>query len=392
MKKHLLPSVLLVLLFLGAQNASASIYGWVQKANFGAQGRHRGTGIAIGNRGYMGLGHYNGAGPNIVMKDWWEYDPATNAWTQRADYIGNNGNGNYASLALGMDQYGYVGGGQSGGDLNLYRYDPSTNSWTAMGAMPANFVNNEGFVLNNKGYAMSGSTLREYDPATNSWTQKNAMPFSVWTWNSSFVVDGKGYVKSSNSLWEYKPLLDQWVIRASFPGLTSGGAAAFAQYNKGYIICGYAGSLALVQSEVWEFDPALNTWTQLPDFPGTSRRFCSGFTVNNRSYFGIGTNGTNFNDFWEFNGSDIYADLNSIDSDVQFSFGPNPSVDYIRFSSEELKDFSVRIYTMSGQFITELEAQNSQCELQRDGMPSGTYIFEVRQDDRSLLTKRFIFN
>ena len=249
MKKIITHSFAILVCMLLSQAAFASISGWTQKANFGAEGRHRGIGMSIGNRGYMGLGHYNGAGPNIVKKDWWEYDPATNAWTQRADYIGNNGNGNYACMAFGMDEFGYIGGGQVGSDANLYRYDPVTNQWSLMGPMPMQYMNREGFVINNKGYAVSGNSLSEYNPATNSWTTKNIMPFSVFSWNSTFVVDGKGYIKAGTDLWEYKPLNDQWVIRAPFPGLATAGGASFTQNNKGYFVCGYAAFLSEVQEE-----------------------------------------------------------------------------------------------------------------------------------------------
>lgn len=392
MKKTLQLIALFVFFSFYAQDASAAIYGWTQKANFGTLGRHRGIGISIGNKGYMGLGHYNGAGLNIVMKDWWEFDPATNSWTQRADYIGNNGNGNYACLSFGMDEYGYLGGGQSGSDMNLYRYDPLTNSWTMMGLMPQMYVNQEGFVLNNKGYAVSGSTLNEYNPSTNAWTPKNNLPFTVWSWNSTFVIDGKGYVKSSNALWEYKPLIDQWAVRASFPGMANAGGASFSQNGKGYFLCGYSISLASVHSEVWEFNPALNSWTQLPDFPGSARRFCSAFSINDRSYFGIGTNGTNFNDFWEFNADLIYADIHPLENDIQLSYGPNPAIDQIHFSSEKLSDYNIRIYSTTGQLVTTLESVNSKCELQRNGLPSGTYYFEVIQDNKILFNQRFIFN
>lgn len=392
MKKTILRLCILALCIFGTQEVSASILGWTQKANFGSTGRHRGTGISIGNKGYMGLGHYNGAGPNIVLKDWWEYDPASNVWTQRADYVGNNGNGNYAVLAFGMDEYGYIGGGQVGSSSEFYRYDPVSNSWAPMANLPAYFANNEGFAANNKGYAMSGNALYEYDAQTNSWTLKNPMPFSVSTWNSTFVVDGKGYVKLNASLWEYKPLLDQWAIRAPFPGLASGGSASFSQYDKGYIVCGYDGSLALVQSELWEFNPATNAWTQLPDFPGTSRRFSSAFSINDRSYFGIGTNGTNFNDFWEFNSTQISAGVDDLSSAVQFSVGPNPSVDFVRFSSETITEFTVRIYNMTGQEITTLEASNASCILERNGLPAGTYFCEVIKDNQAIHTQRIIFN
>ncbi|MFK7787367.1 MAG: hypothetical protein AB8B56_19745, partial [Crocinitomicaceae bacterium] len=83
MKATIIRSAIALLCVLVSQEAMASISGWTPKANFGAEARHRGIGMSIGNKGYMGLGHYNGAGPNIVKKDWWEYDPATNSWTQR---------------------------------------------------------------------------------------------------------------------------------------------------------------------------------------------------------------------------------------------------------------------------------------------------------------------
>lgn len=386
---HLLTFLLCAFL---AYDATASLSGWTQKANFGAVGRHRATGIAIGTKGYMGLGHYNGAGPNIVKKDWWEFDPATNSWTQRADYIGNNGNGNYACIAFGMDEYGYVGGGQVGTDLNLYRYDPVNNQWTLMGPMPTQYLNREGFVINNKAYAMSGSTLSEYNPATNSWSTKNPMPFSVWSWNAAFTIDGKGYVKSNLSMWEYKPLIDEWVSRTSFPGLADAGGASFTQNNKGYFICGYDGGFSQVQSEFWEFDPATNAWTQLPDFPGSARRFCSAFTINNRSYFGIGTNGTNFNDFWEFNASQVYASVDQFENDIEFSFGPNPSSDWIRFTSEKLHDYSIEIFSLQGQQIAHVEATNGECLFSKNELPAGTYVFRVMETNQIRYTNRFILN
>ena len=38
--------------------------------------------FSIGSKGYIGTG-YGG-----LRNDFWEYDPATNAWTQKADFAG----------------------------------------------------------------------------------------------------------------------------------------------------------------------------------------------------------------------------------------------------------------------------------------------------------------
>ena len=175
----------------------------------------------------MGLGHYNGAGPNIVMKDWWQFDPSTNSWSQKADYIGNGGNGSYAVLAFGMEKYGYIGGGQVAWDASFYKYDPVTNSWSAVANSPTISVNRTGFVIGDKGYYLSSNNVFEFDATNNVWNIKNNAPFFVSVWNSAFTIDNKGYMKTGGALWEYKPSIDQWASRAAFPGLSSAGAVSF---------------------------------------------------------------------------------------------------------------------------------------------------------------------
>jgi N-acetylneuraminic acid mutarotase len=59
--------------------------------------------FVIGNKGYAGLG---GSSPDIVKKDFWEYDPATNKWTAKADFTGKERVFS-SQFAIGTD--GYVG-------------------------------------------------------------------------------------------------------------------------------------------------------------------------------------------------------------------------------------------------------------------------------------------
>src|SRR6266446_9212732 len=49
---------------------------WTQKADFGGAGRGVAVGFSIGNKGYIGTGYNNIIG---ITKDFWEYDPVTNA-------------------------------------------------------------------------------------------------------------------------------------------------------------------------------------------------------------------------------------------------------------------------------------------------------------------------
>ena len=64
MRRHQLFFLFLILVL---QNASAGE--WIQKASFGGTGRHRASGCSTTNKGYMGLGHVNGAGSNISYND-----------------------------------------------------------------------------------------------------------------------------------------------------------------------------------------------------------------------------------------------------------------------------------------------------------------------------------
>ena len=53
---------------------------WTQKADFGGLERYGAVGFSIGNKGYMGTGTDDAT----FKKDFWEYDPAFNTWTQKA--------------------------------------------------------------------------------------------------------------------------------------------------------------------------------------------------------------------------------------------------------------------------------------------------------------------
>lgn len=373
---------------LFAQSAFADQ--WIKRADFGGVGRHRGIAISIGTKGYMGLGHYNGAGPNIVKADWWEYDPATNAWTQKADYIGNGSIGNYAVLAFGMDNYGYIGGGQVASNNSFWRYNPSTNAWTSVAPMPTIAMNTYGFAIGRKGYYLSGNIVYEYDSDIDQWTQKNNAPFNVGIWNSTFVIDGKGYVKFSNKLYEYKPTTDQWIQRSNLPSnsIASAGSSGFSQNGKGYIVTGYGGFLANVTKQVWEYDPGANTWDSLPNFPGSARRFSASFQIGERCFFGIGTNGTNFADLWEF---DKYANLKELFDANQFACYPNPAVEEINFVSENLDQFEIILYDQLGHMIAQHETNNKKITITRNNNIAGYYFYQVRSDDKIVYTGKFIF-
>ena len=74
-------------------------------------------GFSIGNKGYIGTG-------NFFTKDFWEWDQATNTWTQKADFGGFP-----RELAVGFSigNKGYIGTGWDGSSLkqDFWEYDPN---------------------------------------------------------------------------------------------------------------------------------------------------------------------------------------------------------------------------------------------------------------------------
>ena len=46
-----------------------------------------------------------------IKKDFWEYDPAANAWTQKADF---GGTARYCAVGFSIGSKGYIGTGWDG--------------------------------------------------------------------------------------------------------------------------------------------------------------------------------------------------------------------------------------------------------------------------------------
>lgn len=358
---------------------------WCPKADFGGIGRHRGSGFSIGNKGYIGIGHMNGSGVNIVYSDWWQYDPASNSWTQKADYA--NGIPNYAAVAFSTSTKGYIGGGTAFAS-DFYCYDPVNNTWTAIATCPVPVGNQAAFSIDDIGYVISNDQLYAYNPITNLWTLKQSLPAFGNAWSSAFVIGGSAFFKNGNQLYEYKASQDQWIPRANFPGLATAGSSAFAIYDKGYIISGYSGALSQVTKEVWQFNPATNSWLQLEDFEGSARRFSIGFAIGDRGYIGIGTNGINFNDFWAF---DFFVGTEELTSGVTCTVYPNPSPDEVHFklNGSSLNDWKLEIYSTTGQLMHSGEYSGQEATFDGRQFPAGTYFCTVSAEGKLLYSQSF---
>lgn len=363
---------------------------WQMKPPMEGEGRHRGLAISIGNKGYVGTGHYNGTGQNVMFDDWWEFDPSTNSWSQKADYP-------YlcqGSVGWGTATKGYVGGGSVSGN-QYFSYDPITNAWTAIAPCPVATGDKESFMVNGKGYVLGTGSLYEYDPSTNAWTQKANPPFTPTTWLCAFETATSGFVKNLFNLYEYKPLTNTWITRANFPGIMVSGGTAFQVHNKGYVVGGYYAGLGDVTGEIWEFNPGSNTWTQMADFPGTSRRFLSSFAIGNKGFVAIGTNGINFNDLWQFSYDPLSVDELYLNEKNIKAF-PNPVVNQFTLQIESefmetVRNAEVKVRSVDGRMVASEIIQDASTKILRDEEPTGIYFYSIVKNNRTLFTGKIIY-
>lgn len=358
---------------------------WMQRADLPGNGRHRAIGFSIGNKGYMGMGHMNGTGVNIVYHDWWQFDPASNSWTQKADYA--NGTGQYGACAFSTSKFGFIGGGTAFTN-QFYKYDPILNTWTQIANCPFSPNDQTAFGIGDIGFALDNANLASYDPQTDIWTVRASLPTASTAWGTSWVIGNSAFVKFGYRLFEYKATQNLWIERAAFPGLATGGSSGFALNGKGYLITGYSGTLANVTKEVWEFNPAANEWFQREDFDGASRRFSCGFAIGNKGYFGLGTNGINFNDFWVFDGVAGIQENELVPIEIY----PNPSTSGIKIHCQtNITNASVTILDLQGKLVLTQTFVPEELIPVSD-LENGTYILRLEVDNRTVSYERFIKN
>lgn len=119
------------------------------------------VGFSIGNKGYIGTGHHVYG----VYNDFWEYDPnagtdGKGTWSQKTNFPGT---ARWQAVGMSIGAYGYVGLGDNRSDF--YEYNPTTNTWTQKASSPflpfpdniANRALAAGFSIGNKLYIGTGS-------------------------------------------------------------------------------------------------------------------------------------------------------------------------------------------------------------------------------------------
>ncbi len=228
---------------------------WTQLDSCLATRRYASAFFTIGNKGYMGTG-YDGA----VRKDFWEYDPVTDAWTQKANF---GGTARFHAGCFSIGNKGYVGAGAF--NSNVYN-----DFW-------------------------------EYNPVTDTWTQRATIPGPNRNAAAAFTLGSYGYVGLGsstypvttflNDFWRYDPAADSWMQIINFPGAPRYSVFTFSFGCEAYLGSGESGPTTprTFHNDVWKFYfPITAGFTAVPSV-------CEGTPV---SFTNTSTGATNY--YWDF--------------------------------------------------------------------------------------------
>ncbi len=382
---------------------------WTKKNDFAGLKRERMTSITLNDKGYVGFGVDTN---EVVHNDWWEYDHILDVWTQKASLPASVRRNACGFAANGK---GYVGTGvdsteaQTGTALNdFWQYDPVTNSWVQKANFPgaggngiyfatAFSIDDKGFICCGKrGAALYSKEVWEYKPTSDSWTQRADFPGGLRYQLTSFVINNTAYVGLGTDqniyrkdIWEYNSGADVWVQKNDFPGGERGSASAFALRERGFICLGTDGGL---KTDLWEYNPYFDTWTARANYGGSARKEAFAFAIGDRAYVGTGDGYTGKKaSVYEYTPMDVIG-IEEV-SPTALAVFPNPVTTYFTITTTHASISSYELWTVDGKQIMRNNATGNQTHLARPNCDAGVYLLLAFTKEHQLVgTQRLIFS
>jgi hypothetical protein len=153
--------------------------------------------FSINGKGYI-FGGLTGVGDGTDRI--WEYDPVKNSWTEKTPIPAGK---RYGSVCFVFNDKAYIAGGEPAYNMpstrqELWEYDPALDKWTRKADLPIGTMpDKRGYELKKKFYVSAGAYgTQEYDPVTNSWrlvlgpdTQYRAVHSSSKWESIAYLVD-----------------------------------------------------------------------------------------------------------------------------------------------------------------------------------------------------------
>lgn len=363
---------------------------WTKKSSFDGMKREKAVAFSIDSLGYVSCGVDTA---EQTLNDLWQYNPSDDSWTQMASIPGSARRNAVAFVAQGK---GYVGTGLDLDDGELgqklkdfWEYDPLGNSWTEKAHYPGGgdtgIYQATGFGLMDKGYVACGKIgsdayipeLWEYNPTTDEWTERTPFPGGDRYQLISFVLEGRAFVGLGTDhdvfrkdLYEYNPLINAWQVKENFPGTERAQASSFTIGSKGFVVFGTDGGL---KDELWEYSFYTESWTSRSSFKGSPRKYGIAFSIGDKGYAGLGKaiDGKK-RSFYEYSPTGPLSLLEN--ESIEFSFYPNPLTDQSTIIlPNKLSKGKYVLFSLNGVIHRKSTFEQSNFTFDKNDLPQGNY-------------------
>lgn len=315
--KNLL-ALLAVLLTACTAVEEVPITDWVHHTNFPGPARASATTFVIGDSAYLCCGRSDSI--DAVLNEVWKFNSQDASWTQLDNFPGVP---RLKPIGVTINGKAYVGLGSNGTHYensvynDFYEFDPTTGHWTQKASFPGPDGNDLAYAVVNgclytamgfTGYIRSSDTYK-YDPVTDTWTKLENSPSSYsatafFSIGDDFYLAGGYQGRNIRTMFRFNTVKEKWFTAASMPEgrIMSNGLEIS---GKGYVMLGrfWAGSEngGGLLSDIVEYDKNANAWTKRGDFPGGARQNAMVFTIRGRGYIVMGENDSRLlPDVWSF--------------------------------------------------------------------------------------------
>jgi hypothetical protein len=303
--------------------------------------------FTINEKAYMGTGKAT----SPYLNDFWEYDPVSDTWSQKANF---GGTARRQAVGFSVGSIGYIGTGEdaSGFTNDFWSFDAILNQWTEVAPLPGPSRKQAiGVTMGSHGYVGTG-------------------------YNGTYL----------NDFWTYDPTVDAWTQKDDFGGTPRYGAATFAVFPNLFIITGYDNTLSY-KKDVWMYSYFGDNWVQRVDFPGPARVNATGFNIYGRGYLGTGYNGSYLDDFYEYQFV-LSTEENEL---IQAKTYPNPAQNSFNIELNNADQFKFTLFTLSGKNVTELTSTWNEANVIHvtcDQLNSGVYVSKLVDNDGNVVTNK----
>ncbi len=388
---------------------SCSVSGqWVQKSSFPGGTRTKATSFRIENKIYL-LGGLNTS--NVILRDLWEYNIATDTWQRKADFPGPE---RYGAASFVMNDVAYIStGGNDNGYLDdLWQYNSITDTWVQKNGLPAGMAQHENqrveafaFVIGNRAYLGGGNgfvfgpnstnnyaffDLWEYNPAGSVWTHKSDIPDAIGrNMSIASVINDKAYIGlgcnvqqtvNHQTFWEYDPSTDIWTSKASFPSLFTTDANAFVLGQQLYVAGGVNLNPVSLSNQVYKYDPVADAWSQMPGFNGNEIAGAICESTDSLAFLGTGYRGnlTLRTDWWEYASLNTGVSFPVLKAEKPVNVFPNPFSENTTFYlGEGVQSCSIEIFDACGKRVRQVTISQTNNKLSRGDLSTGLYLYTV---------------